>query len=155
MGKISLPIINNRIIIKVVLGSGKLENGNIIYSENKPLKEYRAMIDTGSGSSIITKKIVNELKLEPLGKEKFVSTIFDQDMKTSSYEVILGIYNKEPIRLSFNKRSYNDSCFLIPTTVYLIENNSMEKDGFDMILGMNEITEGHLTISDDSFIFSI
>ena len=155
MGKISLPIINNRIIIKVVLGSGKLENGNIIYSENKPVKEYRAMIDTGSGSSIITKKIVNELKLEPLGKEKFVSTIFDKDMKTNAYEVILGIYNKEPIRLSFNKRSYNDSCFLIPTTAYLIENNSMEKDGFDMILGMNEITEGHLTISDDSFIFSI
>lgn len=56
MGKISLPIINNRIIIKVVLDSGKLENGNIIYSENKPIKEYRAMIDTGSGSSIITKK---------------------------------------------------------------------------------------------------
>lgn len=48
-------------------------------------------------------------------------------MKTSSYEVILGIYSKEPIRLSFNKRSYNDSCFLIPTTVYLVQNNSMEK----------------------------
>lgn len=155
MGRIVKQFKNNRAIIDVVVGLPNNNNGIIDIDRNKPMKDCKALIDTGSTISFISMKLVKELNLLPKGKMGF-NNVFDKPKEINLYEIFLGIKIDEKIRLDFEgKFDVVNDAFLIPIRAGSMDSKAFENEEYEVLLGVPEIAEGHLTISGNAFIFSI
>lgn len=96
-------------------------------------REYTCLWDTGASHTIISKKIISDLKLEKKGDSK-IMTIHGEE-KSDVFEISMLLTNhKKPLTL--NVSSFD------------------KKDGFDLIIGMDIISHGKLSIDKGKFTFT-
>lgn len=95
-------------------------------------KEFDCLWDTGATATLISKKVINALKLEKKGTSK-ISTIHGEE-NSDVYEILLLLpKHKKPLKVtvaSFDKR-----------------------DGFDILIGMDIIQHGKFTLNNGTFDF--
>lgn len=108
--------------------SNKLMSEAILIYNNKEYKTKSAQWDTGATSTCISKKVVNELGLIPVGKA---------NIQTPSGKAVVNEYRID-IKLQ------NENVHL--TNVYVMD-SEIEAQGIDILIGMNIITLGDLSVS--------
>lgn len=108
--------------------SKKLMSEAILIYNNKEYKTKNAQWDTGATSTCISKRVVKELGLLPTGKAS---------IQTPSGSAIVNEYRID-IKLQ------NENVRL--TNVYVMD-SEIEAQGIDMLIGMNIITLGDLSVS--------
>lgn len=115
-----------------------------------------ALIDTGATSTVISQKIADLLKLEEIGKTNIMSASHDF-VEVYMYDVAVGISVDEQIKMEEKNGTLFPitSASLVSVRLSAIASKSIEKQGIEMLIGMDLISQGHLTISQGIFIFSI
>jgi len=102
--------------------------------EDKPLKEYVAIWDTGATGSAVTKKVVDELGLQPSG----MAEVRHADGKSSVNTYLVGIALP-------NNVAFND---IRVTEVKLIPNDGQkEEDQPQLLIGMDIIGSGDFAVT--------
>lgn len=152
MGKIGRQIFNNMPLTRVLIGTGKIENGIVTLDKNKKFMECRALIDSGATNIYISKKVINQLNLIPIAKSKFNSVSQNNNI-CNLYETVIGVSLNETHENINGKLRISGDISAIP--IIVSGNEEIEHENFDMLLGMDVIMRGHLTISGNFFIFSI
>ena len=126
---------------------GRVKNSEIIFSVLVSVagtdehREYSALLDTGAHMSMITNKVAQEVGLESSGQIS-VGPISGIPVQCEQYMVRLDI----PIGDIENRvlRGKDVHAAEIP----------FQPDSFDVLLGMDFITEFHITMFGDQFILS-
>ncbi len=155
MGKIIRQIFPTRQpLTTVVVSATKVnENGKIDINYDKTSKPCRAIIDTGATHSVVSKRIIESLQLEAIGKRK-VNTPSHDNHEVNDYQVVIGISLDE--RMTFNPtKGMKIDAHIFSIPVIASGSDFIEKQNIDVILGMDIIMRGHLSISEGLFIFSI
>lgn len=124
---------------------------NVIENKDKIIP-CRALIDTGATISVISKKIIEDLKLKPIS-ETIVGSVSHNNQKTNIYTVHMGIAVNERIVPTAQGLRQNAEIIWFPISV--VAGEAIHEQGIDCIIGMNVIMEGHLSIAAGHFIFSI
>lgn len=147
MKNIIRAIRNGRPIATTFLAELKLaEDNKLSKVENKDkIIQCNALIDTGATISVISKKIIEDLKLKPIS-ETIVGSVSHNNQKTSVYTVHMGIAVNERIVPTPQGLRQNTEIIWFPISV--VAGEAIHEQGIDCIIGMNVITAGH-------FIFSI
>lgn len=109
-------------------------------SEQLPLRSYMALVDTGATATAISPKIVKELELDSHSLTQNFTAGGTVDAKLYDIDLVLNFVNHG---VTIEKLS-------------VIEIPVPEDNNFQMLLGMDVILRGHLSISfDGHFIFAI
>lgn len=117
------PIDNNLCYIKI-----KLQN-----PKSKQVREYVALIDTGSNTCAVSDKVVEELLLTPVGKNCCAS------------QSGLSEHNNYRINIIFN----SNTNIIIPNLNVLQFHKTLQKQ--DIIIGMNVLNKGVLYLDNLSY----
>lgn len=117
--------------------------------EKRTVGPLKAIVDTGATSTVISERVAKQLKLEPKGKTQF-STPSNKNVISNMYDIILGISLDEKINIK--ERSITANVIHIPLRV--AESDCLGEN-CDVLLGMDIIMEGHLTVSHNMLVFSI
>lgn len=154
MGKIIRQITPQRQpITRVVVSGIKINvNGTIEIDKQKTSQPCRALIDTGATHSVVSKRIIDNLKLQSIGKTK-VNTPSHDNHEVNNYHVIIGVSLDEKMQMDKDGPYISANMLSIPLIVS--GSDFIEKQEIDVILGMDVIMAGHLSISAGMFIFSI
>lgn len=112
------------------------------------IRPFRALIDTGATSTMITRRVVALLGLQPTTKLRYRNK--DGDIWTTAYLFHVVFYGKT---LPMPGDSEEDGESLISQThvcTKVITGGEIEdQDSFDVLLGMDVISTGNLTINVD------
>lgn len=153
MGKITRQITPNRQPLTIVIVSAlKTENNQLIIDKEKTTNPLTALIDTGANHSSISQKVINELNLQPISRIQ-LSTASEKNKISYLYQIVIGIsLNEKPV---MTLKGIELMTNWLPISVNASCSEGIEEQGFDVILGMDVIMQGHLSISDGILIFSI
>ncbi len=124
------PIENGQILLAVSVGDG--DSG----------KSYRALLDTGAQSTMISPKVVKEAGLKAIGYANIVP-VTGEPTRTPRYRIDLSI----PIT--------QGSATLLSGSELEVAQLPFQPGNFDILLGMDFLMNFHLTMYGGSFILSI
>jgi len=128
---------NNEIILITRVGiAGKNGDG-----ENR--RPYKALLDTGAQTTLISQKVSDEVGLQAIGHELIIP-VTGVPIRTKKYRIRLDI----PIGVSGREIFFREKDIDVSLLPYNPSN-------YDVLLGMDFISELHLTICGNRFILSI
>ncbi len=114
-------------------------------------KSYPAILDTGAQGTMISQKVVDEGKLSSIGFTDIIPVSGDP-IQTEKYRVKVDIPIGDQIEASgggagawLNLRGKEIEVSLLP----------FQPENFDVLLGMDFLSEVHFTMYKDEFILSI
>lgn len=152
MGKIIRKISLRQPLTKVIVSEVKIINDKLRIG--KTSTPCNALIDTGATASVISSRIIKLLNLEPIGKTK-VHTASHGNQDAYVYQIVIGISLDEKAELFPNGGIKITADNWLPMPVHVTNSESISEQNFDVLLGMDVIMQGHLSVSDGVFIFSI
>lgn len=154
MGKIikQIHLIEKKPIVTVLVSKILLNNGKIDIDRGKISKPVLALIDTGATRSVVSKRIIDEIELKPKGKSQ-IHTPSNNNVSVNDYEAIISVSLDEKPIFKPNGIFIQNNWLSIPLLVS--ESEFISIQNIDVILGMDVIMQGHLSISEGVFIFSI
>ncbi len=113
---------------KMIIPVGILEAGTF-NDENVSL--YRALVDTGATSTFISKQLILDSVLKPVGKGPMRSATDTKETNIYNIKLLLFLDKKTPyIKDNLQVREFNN-----------------ESPDYDLIIGMDLIIQGSLTVS--------
>lgn len=153
-GSIVRKFFDRKPLTRVVLGKPVIdEKGGMSINQ---VKEYVALIDTGATSSIITEEVAKELDLTPVGTASYMSVSHEKN-ECTTYDLFCGISVDERIKMEIKDGMPfpTTTAQLIPTRIIVGTSDAIKLQGIHMLLGMDIISMGQLSITKDSFILTI
>ena len=135
--------------------------GQFVISKTEPSSQiknllknnYMALIDTGANHSCITDKVAQQLKLKPIANIELRNT--SGTVIAPVYEICLYIPSAIDKKQNANgivEQTVNMKHFENHRVIEIKHHN--DNNSFDIIIGMDIITKGHLTIVSDMLHFS-
>ncbi|MBP1526192.1 MAG: hypothetical protein H9Q65_05570 [Spiroplasma ixodetis] len=143
-------VIKNKIVIYAFVSAIKYKENSIEIDNTRVSNICCTLIDTGATGSVVSKKIIEELNLESVGTTDVITA--SDNIKRNIYNLIISIHPNPKINGKIDKENINTNSDLVNIVLPVIEG---KPDNYDIVLGMDIINKGHLTICSGAFIFSI